>query len=279
MAVTIISGGLDNRPPRVFQKNPHRKIGLLGSATHCLKDTPWDDPTWELWGHASSHGFYSRMPDVFFEMHRKERWARMGKKGHDYPKWLRACQKPIYMHDKYKEVPGSIKYPKDRILQEYTVAGGRQYFTNTIVWMLALALSEGVHTIGLWGISYAHNTEYATQRGCAEWILGVCHGRGVQIVLPKQCTLLREPKRLYGYDSHDEKGDLYPEYVEKKFEPQQTVKKRKPGDPKPELVVPTSIMDKIKEEEAETSRPLWATPGPAYADTSQETGVSTEEVA
>ena len=55
-------------------------------------------------------------------------------------------------------------------------------------------------------------TTLQTQRGSAEFWLGVAHGRGVQLVLPQSCTLLQEPKPLYGYASHNADAKLVEDY-------------------------------------------------------------------
>lgn len=125
----------------------------------------------------------------------------------------------------------------------------RAYFTNHLAWMMALAFSEGVTTIGLFGINYGHETEYATQRGCAEYWLGRAAERGIHLVIPEACTLLAEPKSLYGYDSHDEKGTLKAEY-----QPREIPLPKLPTDMP--AIPPEEIRQEMTEEELE--RPDWA---------------------
>jgi len=185
-----------------------RKIGMLGSHTNSLVPCPWSDTSWELWGHASARGYYTRTPDRFFDLHPKVCWTRKGKLSGKYPQWLAKNLQPVYMQDIYPEVPASVRYPKERILQEFDA----RYMTSHLAWMIALALTEGVTHIGLWGINYGAESEYATQRGSAEHWLGVAIGRGVQIVKPPQCNLLGQPAELYGYESHDEDAKLVESY-------------------------------------------------------------------
>lgn len=187
-----------------------RKVGLLGSHTNSLVFAPWDDPSWELWGHASARGLYKRSPDVYFDLHRRECWTRRQNMKAEYPRWLAANRVPIYMQAKHPEVPASLKYPLEQVCME--LPERYRYFTNHVAYMIALALAQGVTHIGLFGVNYGHHSEYQTQRGSAEFWLGVAHGRGVQLVLPSTSTLLQEPKALYGYGSHDEQAKLVPEY-------------------------------------------------------------------
>jgi hypothetical protein len=234
-----------------------RKVALLGSHSSSLEDAPWSDPSWEFWGHASSRAWYRRTPDRYFDLHPKACWSRGGKKGDAYPKWLSRNTVPIYMQDAYAEVPASVKYPKGRILLEY--ADARPYFTNHAAWMIALALTEGVTTIGLFGINYSTEGEYVRQRGSAEYWLGRAAGAGVRVVLPEQCSLLREPKLLYGYESHHEDtGKLKDEFRPKVWAPKPLVPTElsSTGLAKP----PAEILAAIAAEEKEFPRPDWAHP-------------------
>ncbi len=191
--------------PSVVSLGRLRKIALLGSH-HSLEYAPWTDPTWELWGHASSRFFYKRQPERYFDLHRKACWL-MAHKQDRYMSWLKKNTVPIYMQEVDADVPASIRYPKERLFAEF-----RRYFTSHAAYMIALALSEGVTHIGLFGVNYSGDSEYATQRGSTEYWLGFAEGRGVHLVLPPTLTLLQHPKELYGYESHDEQGHLLPSY-------------------------------------------------------------------
>ena len=187
-----------------------RKIGLLGSHSASLVACPWTDPSWELWGHASSRPWYKREADFYFELHRRECWDAPGKKVSRYPEWLASNPVPIYMWKKHPEVPASRVYPKERILIEY--GGVRRYFKNQLSWMIALAFSEGVTHLGLFGVSYQTEQERQCQRGSAEYWLGRAEERGIHLVLPDACGLLAEPAGLYGYESHDDVVGLIRRY-------------------------------------------------------------------
>jgi len=201
--------------------------------------------------------WYARHLDRYFDLHSKACWTRGGKKGASYPQWLSQNTVPIYMQKHYPEVPASIEYPKGRILLEF--ADARGYFANHVAWMIALALTEGVSTIGLFGINYSSESEYMRQRGCCEYWLGRAAGLGVHVVLPEQCTLLREPSLLYGYDSHDEvTGVLKAEFKPKVWKGNETIKPFEPGQKIPKCEPPEHLRDIIAKEEAEYPRPDWS---------------------
>jgi hypothetical protein len=195
--------------------------------------------------------------DRYFDLHPKACWTRGGRKGTRYPKWLASNTVPIYMQERYLDVPASVKYPKGRILLEFEDA--RRYFKNHVAWMVALALTEGVSTLGFFGVNYGTEGEYQTQRGSAEYWLGRAAGMGVRIVLPEQCTLLREPALLYGYESHDETtGALKEEYRVKKFKPEETIRPLAPGGAIKRADPPEHLLKEIAQEEEDYPRPAWS---------------------
>lgn len=241
-----------------------RKIAIFGTHQPSLADAPWLDESWERWGHASGRMWYSRPMDLYFDLHPRSCWTRGGKKGANYPKWLANQTTPIYMQERYAEVPASMEYPKRRILQEY--GGARPYFTNHVAWMIALAFTENVTTIGLFGINYAIQSEYVMQRASCEYWIGRAQERGLTVILPEQCTLLREPALLYGYESHDEEtGQLKKEYRIKEWAHGHDIE---PGRPLSIRAEPTpEIAAEIRQEEIDYPRPDWALgPLPARTD-------------
>jgi len=163
----------------------------------------------------------------------------------------------MYMHKRYEDIPASLEYPLGRVLQEFRIAG-RSYFANNVAYMIALALTEGVTHLGLWGVNYSAQSEYAIQRGCAEGWLMYAAGRGVEVILPEQCTLLREPTLLYGYESHDEHGNLVKDYMPKVFKPAETITPLKPGEKFEKAQPPEWLRKEIEQEEADYPRPEWA---------------------
>ena len=176
-----------------------RKIACLGGAKS-LHFTPWHDPTWELWAHASCRHLCARDPDLLFDMHPPELWRDPKKKSWDpkYAAWIATNRVPIMMQEAYPDVPAAMRYPFETIITEFP----RGYMTNHLAYMIALALSEGVTHIGVFGCDYNTNSEYGPQRGSAEYWLGVAEGRGVHVQIAPQCDLLNKPALLYGYESH-----------------------------------------------------------------------------
>ena len=176
-----------------------RKIAILGGA-RTIRYAPWDDLSWELWAHASCRHLCKREPDLLFDLHPPELWKDPKKKNWDpkYFDWIQKNRIPIMMQDMYKESPASIRYPFETMITEFP----RGYMTNTVAYMVALALMEGVTHLGVFGCDYHTGSEYGPQRGSAEYWLGFAEGRGVHVCIPPTCDLLGKPQLLYGYQSH-----------------------------------------------------------------------------
>lgn len=242
------------KPPQAVSRTT-RKIALLGSHSSSLAACPWADPSWELWGHSSARAWYKRELDRYFDLHPRPCWNRNNRKGSTYPRWLATNTVPIFMQERYSDVTASVRYPKERILLEY--GGVRRYFKNHLSWMMALAFAEGATHIALFGINYGHVSEYEMQRGSAEYWLGRAEERGIHLMLPDECSLLAEPKGLYGYESHDETGALMPAYKQRIPKPAETILAIGQGGERFELAKPPAhLKDQIALDEMD--RPAWS---------------------
>jgi len=190
---------LEPRRPAFAGTGRLRKIALLGGAPS-LKYAPWHDPSWELWAHMSCRKQCEREPDLFFDLHPPALWRSQEKKYWDkgYLDWLKTNRTPIYMQEKYPDAPASLRYPFEQMITEFP----RGYMTNTVSYMMALALMEGVTHLALYGCHYDAASEYGPQRGCCEYWIGLLEGRGVTVLIPPTCDLCGRPALLYGYQSH-----------------------------------------------------------------------------
>jgi len=233
-----------------------RKVAFLGSHSASLSTAPWFDPSWEFWGHASARAWYKHELHRYFDLHRSECWD-IARKGGKYMTWLKQNTTPIYMQERHPDIPASRKYPRDRLLAEY--GGIRRYNKNHVAWMAMMALAEGVTTVGMWGVNYGHVSEYDMQRGSAEYWCGRLEGAGVRLILPDECTLLAEPKGLYGYESHDKDGRLLDSYKQRIPKPAETILPIGQGGEKYERrEIPAHLKDQFALEDLD--RPAWARP-------------------
>lgn len=155
---------------------------------------PWDDPSWEIWAHASS-ALRCKRVDRYFDPHPRFCFEEEQKNGFkNYYDWLTKCQVPIYMQERNEDIPASVRIPSERILAEF-----RRYVKSTGAWMVATAMLEGVETLGLYGMHYDHLIERKDQRENFLYWLGLFEGRGGKLVIPPGSPLLADGV-LYGYD-------------------------------------------------------------------------------
>lgn len=177
-----------------------RKIAIIGTAPS-LWGAPWDDPSWEVWAHASAVNVIKGgwRPDLLIDIHPPHCFREERKNGYrNYYEFLQQVRIPILMQEHYKEIPSSVRFPRERIKTEWPdVPVG-----SMTSWMVAYALLKGVTHLGFWGIHYAHKSEYEEQRTNTEHWIGIARGFGVQIVIPKDSPLCHEPNEDYGYESH-----------------------------------------------------------------------------
>jgi hypothetical protein len=183
-----------------------RKVALIGSAP-TVDFAPWHDPTWEIWSHAICVGRCKRVdrifelhPEVVWREHKKPQWPT-------YVEWLQRCGTPIYMQEQYPDIPASVRYPRERVMAECrAMLSGKAHFGSQADFMIALALSEGVTHLGLFGVHYVDpvkDGDRLDQLVAFKFWLGVAAGKGVQLVIPEGNPVFDTPKEIYGYESHN----------------------------------------------------------------------------
>ena len=123
----------------------------------------------------------------------------------EYLEWLKVCPIPLYMEVAIPTIPASLTYPFDEVV----AAVGSNYFaTNTIGYMLGLAILEGFKEIRLYGINMGDGDlgdRYA--RPSIEFLLGLAAGRGAKVWVPEESALLKG--NLYARTVPVLSGDIY----------------------------------------------------------------------
>jgi len=181
-----------------------KKVAIVGY-TPTRVYAPYDDERWEIWGLNDLYRWKNEVPrwTRWFNMHqdRPSPGARTpyAKCLEEYAKW--DC--PVYLLEKHPDIPNSVKYPLKEVIDEF---GG--YFTNSISYMIALAIYEGFDEIGVWGVDMATDTEYDHQRPSCEYFLGIAVGRGIKVYVHPAADLLKA-RTLYGYETHKEDAYIH----------------------------------------------------------------------
>lgn len=195
-----------------------RKVAIIGKAPSSVKLAPYDDPEWEVWI-LNTLGQLHEVPrwDRQFELHDIE--LTKDKAYGNYHDWLRQQShgdRPIYLRDVVPTDFGKSarSYPLGDMLSAFNGFAGQRYVTNTVSWMICLALYEHrqgqtIGEMGLWGVDMAQHgvnfghagqfaSEYAKQRPSCEYWIGVAEGMGIKVRIPDTSDLLKSAV-LYGY--------------------------------------------------------------------------------
>ena len=200
---------------------PKKKIAIVGCSDH--KDmAPWGNPDFEIWG--VNNMFLSITEEkqsnigAWFEIHLIEKsadgkqWLRRradnfrGQNVNDYMKMLGILKCPLYMQKKWPEIPNSVEYPLQDVLNYWKT----DYINNTISYEILLAgklIHEGKYAphLAIYGVDMATtgdtmgNHEYGHQKPSCEWALGLLAGSGITLELPKESDLLKV-RWLYGWN-------------------------------------------------------------------------------
>jgi len=167
------------------------RLAIVGYATSSRDQAPFDNDEWDIAGLNQIYRFLPR-EDIHFDIH--VNWESENVEGTDHRGWLTQCGIPVVMSHPDYSIPTAVRYPLDACMQY-----GSDYFTSTISFMVAWGIHQGYKEIALYGIDLIVGTEYEVQKCCAEFWLGIAHGRGIKITLPSNCALLKHTHR-YGYE-------------------------------------------------------------------------------
>lgn len=178
------------------------KIAILGTASSSVMDAPYDDESWQIWNISANFNKGKRF-DNWFELHSPE-VLDAARTHPDYFDFLKKCGNKLIAGHKSDRWPEAHLYPLDRICGRFG-----DYFTSSLAYMIAMALDMhltaiengqiGVAEIGLWGVDMATSGEYASQRPCCEYYLGIARGMGIVLKIAPESPLLRTPAK-YAFD-------------------------------------------------------------------------------
>ena len=181
------------------QSGIKKPLCIIGTAT-TAGDAPYDmqldgaEYVYDIWGiNTALVKEEVKRLDVCFEMHPKRYWGIPAVTDR-----LNDFGGRVIMQDHYDQISKSEAYPYDEVKKKYhlDVMGDNLYVTNTVTWMLLMALEEGYTDISLYGIHMAHETEYAYQRASCSWVLGIIHGwilegKPYKLYMPEESQLLK----------------------------------------------------------------------------------------
>lgn len=129
--------------------------------------------------------------DRWFEIH------EMRVQPADDLEWLTRCPIPVYLHELDPRVPNGVRLPIERL--EAMVPGLPPTWASTFAYQVAMAMLEGFETIALYGCDFSSPREWLCERPNLLFWVGLAMGRGIEVQIPAESTLLAHPYR-YGLE-------------------------------------------------------------------------------
>lgn len=194
----------------VEESAPARRIAIVGFAEGHRQMAPFDDPSWEMWGMNRLHAVMpDKRWDAWFDLHPLDRFylGPNGERDEEHIAFLKAFAGPVYVRAEDLGlalewgIVNAVPFPRHELEQRFGF-----YMTNTVSWLLALAITTDPNVIGVYGVDMAQDTlqnaEYSAQRPSCEYFLGIAAGMGIEIILPSHSDLLRTVEQ-YGWEDND----------------------------------------------------------------------------
>lgn len=175
-------------------------VAIIGSHPRTRGDFDFNREDADIWVfNEALRTPWCKRADAVFQMHSPVIWrSSTNRNDPNHYEWLQATDIPVYMQDKFEDVPASIKFPLNEIIAD--LFGDYKpipYVTSSVSYALALAVYLKYKKIEVYGVEMETNTEYGHQRiGVAFWI-GIAIGRGIEIDFHSD-SILNAP--LYGYE-------------------------------------------------------------------------------
>jgi len=183
-----------------------KKVAIVGFAPSTMSDVKvlFDDPDFEIWGLNQLYLPFRQLGIAmaehatrWFQIHNRHTYDN-AIRDHKHHDWLASVKFPVYMMKHEPDVPFCVPLPFGDIMNML----GTTYFTNSISWMIALAIIERFEEIHIYGVDMAQDDEYAEQRPSCELFIGIARGMGIKVYIPAKSDLL---KTMWIYPIEDHK--------------------------------------------------------------------------
>jgi len=178
------------------------KVAIVGFAAGHAHKAPFGDSGVEKWG---INQLWKVLPDKpfdrWFELHSLYDFYHANP---PHQEFLRNFHGPVYVRAQdYRlalewGISTAQPFPDQVLLERF-----RPYFTNTVSWLIALAIMMRPDELSLFGVDMAQDhvmaAEYSEQRPSCEYFLGIAEGVGIRLGIPPGSDLLGAT-HLYGYE-------------------------------------------------------------------------------
>lgn len=190
----------------------NKRVTIMGFAPSWA-ETKFEDPTMEVW---TLNEAYNLLNAKKIPLNRISRWFEIHdpnsptKNTPEHIQFLKNCPVPLIMQNEYEEFPSSIAYPRQQVREYFNqnfiiddVGSPYTEYSNSISWMVALAILEGYEEIWITGVDMAQQQEYAWQRSSCSFFIGFAAGKGIKVLIPRTSELCKFPQD-YGFETDNQ---------------------------------------------------------------------------
>lgn len=196
------------------------RIALCGTSPYSVRQIPFGDKSWAIWGCAPGLYPIAGRLDAWFEIHRWEP-PTLGVASMQVPwftpeycGWMAQRQHVVWMAEKLAAIPNSQALPVAHLVKKY----GHYFFTSSLAWMAAMAIEAILlnrellatgddhaikdidgepDAIGFWGVDMSTEEEYVQQRSGCQFFATLAASMNIKVIVPPESDLLIPPA-LYG---------------------------------------------------------------------------------
>jgi hypothetical protein len=185
--------------PTIVGGNGHRHaLAIVGSHPATRELAPYEDSRFDilLFNEAAQKPQVYKRWDMLLQIHLPEVYrSEYNWVNKDHWQFLQEKRgKPIYMQHIDPDVPDSVEYPLDGILQMVPF----HYLRSSPAMGLALGIYLGYDEIWLYGSELTSNTEYSYQATNYAFWIGFAVGKGIDLHL--ECWQAEFNQPIYGYE-------------------------------------------------------------------------------
>jgi hypothetical protein len=177
-------------------------VVILGSHPRTRGEFDFNRTDCDIWVfNESMSSQWVQRADAVFQLHIPTIWRNpQNRNDPAHYGWLKSGDTPIiYMQEQYEDVPKSVHFPKDEVLNYPNATTNGKMIreaTSSVSWAIAHAIYLGYKRIEIFGVELSSNTEYTYQRENFKYWVGVAVGKGIEVDV--HSDMFNNP--LYGYE-------------------------------------------------------------------------------
>ena len=164
-----------------------KTVAIVGTHKDTRHLAPYNDKSVDIWlFNEAGQAPWAKRVSAVFQVHVPAVYKNpLNRCDTNHWEWLKQPHDfPIYMIDEDSDVPASVRYPLDEMLEALPCE--KRMFTCTAAYALAMAAYLKYEKIMLYGIELIFDSEYSEQREAMAYWVGFLQGRGA--IVDRHCA-------------------------------------------------------------------------------------------